>query len=126
MPFFFKLFTLALRSNGSFSGVKQPGHDANNSPLANAEVRNVQSYTCTPSWHGEGQLLLFYTFVAHSQTKNVPNDMATYNEIHYYVLIPKLHPKLSLLNFYGCCHETVNLSPYKYLTWSYISHLLKK
>jgi len=51
--------------------------------------------------------------------------MATYIETHYYVLISKLRPKLNLLNYY-CCHESVNLPPYKYLTWSYLSHLLKK
>jgi hypothetical protein len=51
--------------------------------------------------------------------------MASYTEIHDYVLISKLRPKLSRLNSYGCCHETVNLPPYKYLAWSYVSHLLK-
>jgi len=44
--------------------------------------------------------------------------MDSYTEIHYYVLISKLCPKLNLLNFYGCCHKTVNLPPKKYLTWS--------
>jgi hypothetical protein len=35
---------------GSFLGVKQPGHEGDNSPPANAEVKKMWLYTSTPTY----------------------------------------------------------------------------